>query len=159
MSHRERAFLHRARPYVVQKRVCELEEKQWRTDRNEFGSTPCLIANCGELNTECTGDGGASAGVPRRAAMTGDRNTASSGSLHEYVVNESHTGNVPFYTRPVALPSICLGRTRGLCAYEKGGACFNEFGPFSLPAADLVPISHRFRCRQHFAVICCTFPQ
>ena len=70
-------------PTLCKKRVCELEEKQWRTDRNESGSTPCLVANCGELNTECTGDGGAFAGVPRRAAMTGDRNTASSGSLHE----------------------------------------------------------------------------
>ena len=25
---------------------------------------------------------------------------------------------------------------------KKGGACFKEFGPFSLPAADLVPIEH-----------------
>ena len=82
---------------MQKKRVCELEEKQWRTDRNESGTTPCLTANCGGLNTECIGDGGAFAGVPGRAAMPGDRNTASSGSSHEYMVNESHTENVPLH--------------------------------------------------------------
>ena len=112
-------------PTLRKKRVCELEEKQWRTDRNESGSTPCLIANCGELNTEYIGDGGAFAGVPRRAAMTGDRNTASSGSLHEYVVNESHTENVPFYTRRD--PALCKKR---VCELDEKQWCTdrNESG-------------------------------
>ena len=112
-------------PTLCKKRVCELEEKQWRTDRNESGSTPCLTANCGELNTECTGDGGAFAGVPGRAAMPGDRNTASSGSLHEYMVNESHTENVPFYTRRD--PTLCKKR---VCELEEKQWCTdrNESG-------------------------------
>ena len=107
-------FFTQRDPTFCKKRVCKLEEKQWRTGRNESGTTSCLTANCGGLNTECTGDVGAFAGVPGRAAMPGDRNSAASGSLYKYMVNESHAENVTFLhpARPHVVQKTCL-RARG----------------------------------------------
>ena len=98
-----------------------------------------VTANFVGLNTECTGDFGAIektcsltgdfgpiAGLPGRAAMLGERNfSSSSGSLHEYMVNESHTENVPFYTRRD--PALCKKR---VCELDEKQWCTdrNESG-------------------------------
>ena len=41
---------------------------------------------------------------------------------------------------------MLLSALSHICVYEKGGASFKEFGPLSLPAVDLVPISLRIHC-------------
>ena len=97
---------------LYQKRVCEVGEKQWCIDRHESGVThtsqwwnPCDEEGPYSFREKClktcslTGDFDPIAGLPGRAAMPGERNfSSSSGSLNEYMVNECHTENVPFYT-------------------------------------------------------------
>ena len=89
-------------PTLCKKRVCEPEEMQWCDDRNESRTTSCqhqrvspcegqdkifytmnVTANFVGLNTECTGDFGAIAGVPRSVAMSDEYLSSSNGCLQE----------------------------------------------------------------------------
>ena len=101
-------------PTLCKKRVCEPEEMQWCDDRNESRTASCqhqrvsacegqdkifynmnVTANFVGLNTECTGDFGAIAGVPHSVAMTDECNSSSSNACSQECQYPSGCGTLP----------------------------------------------------------------
>ena len=142
-------------PTLCQKRVCEPEEMQWCDDRNESRTASCqhqrvspcegqgkifynmnVTANFVGLNTECTGDFGAIAGVSRSVTMSDECYFSSSnGCLQECqypsgcgtlpMDNENFTEHVPSHAERDL--TLCQKR---VCEFEEKQWCTdrNESG-------------------------------